>query len=48
MQHSHIEPLNHPAYSNDETLRAFLPLPEGEGRGEGKVVIQTSGPHNLK
>jgi len=31
-----------------DTLGAFLPLPKGEGRGEGEVAIQISGPHTLK
>ena len=29
-------------------LGAFLPLPKGEGRGEGKVVIQILRQHTLK
>ena len=33
---SRFEPLNHPRYSNVETLRAFLLLPGGEGRDEGE------------
>jgi hypothetical protein len=31
-----------------ETLGAFLPLHKGEGRGEGKVIIQFFGQHKWK
>jgi hypothetical protein len=40
--------MNHPTRSSVETQRTLLPLPKGEGRGEGKVVIQILDQRNLK